>query len=84
MTSQEIHTKLVEIFKEEAKLDEADFGEGQPLTGLVESLTLLEIICRIEDEFGLEISDDQIPNLKTFDDVVSGVNQLLALKAKSA
>jgi acyl carrier protein len=77
MTQQEIRTKLIEIMKEEARLDEAVFVEGQPLAGLVESLTLLEIICRIEDEFGLEIEDERIPELKTFDDVVNGVSQLL-------
>ncbi len=78
MTDQEIRTKLIEIIKEEARLDEEAFTQGQPLAGLIESLTLLEIICRIEEEFDLEIEDEQIPDLKTFDDVVNGVNQLLS------
>jgi acyl carrier protein len=77
MTEQEIRTKLTEIFKKEAKLDGDDFLQGQPLAGLVDSLTLLEIVCQVEDEFGLEIEDEQIPDLKTFDDVVDGVVHLL-------
>jgi acyl carrier protein len=77
MTEQEIRAKLTEIFKEETKLNEDDFLQGQPLSGLVDSLTLLEIVCQVEDEFGLEIEDEQIPDLKTFDDVVEGVVQLL-------
>lgn len=80
MTEQEIRTKLTEIFKEEARLNEDNFLQGQPLAGLVDSLTLLEIVCQVEDEFGLEIEDEQIPDLKTFDDVVYGVIQLLGQK----
>jgi acyl carrier protein len=78
MTDQEIRAKLIEIIKKEAKLDEADFLQGQPLAGLIDSLTLLEVVCQVEDEFGLEIEDEQIPDLKTFDDVVKGVTQLLS------
>jgi acyl carrier protein len=78
MTDQEIRAKLIEIITKEAKLDEADFLQGQSLAGLIDSLTLLEIVCQVEDEFGLEIEDEQIPDLKTFDDVVKGVTQLLS------
>ena len=78
MTEQEIRAKLTEIFKAEVKLNEDDFLQGQPLSDIVDSLTLLEIVCQVEDEFDLEIEDEQIPNLKTFDDVVSGVAKLLA------
>jgi acyl carrier protein len=80
MTEQEIRAKLTEIFKEETKLNEDDFLQGQPLANLVDSLTLLEIVCQVEDEFGLEIEDEQIPDLKTFDDVVDGVMKLLVEK----
>jgi acyl carrier protein len=80
MTEQEIRAKLIEIFKEAARLDERAFLQGQPLAGLIDSLTLLEIVCQVEDEFGLEIEDEQIPDLKTFDDVVAGVMQLLSEK----
>jgi acyl carrier protein len=80
MTEQEIRAKLTKIFKEETKLNEDDFLQGQPLANLVDSLTLLEIVCQVEDEFGLEIEDEQIPDLKTFDDVVDGVMKLLVEK----
>ena len=76
MTEQEIRTKLVEIFTEEAKLNQDEFLQGQPLASLIDSLTLLEIVCQIEDTFGLEIEDEQIPELKTFDDVVEGITRL--------
>ncbi len=78
MTEQEIRTRLSQIFKEEAALEEDQFLAGQSLTNLVDSLTLLEIVCQIEETFDLEIEDEQIPDLKTFDDVVAGVVQLLA------
>jgi len=60
------------------------FLQGQPLAGLVDSLTLLEIICQVEDTFGLEIEDEKIPELKTFDHVVEGVAHLLAQKQAGA
>ncbi|MBN1995566.1 MAG: acyl carrier protein [Anaerolineae bacterium] len=76
MTEQEIRTKLVEIFEEEAKLDRDELLQGQPLANLIDSLTLLEIVCQIEDTFELEIEDEQIPELKTFADVVEGITRL--------
>ncbi len=78
MTEQEIRTKLSQILKKETALEEDEFLAGQSLTNLVDSLTLLDIICQIEETFDLEIEDEQIPDLKTFDDVVAGVVQLLA------
>ncbi len=78
MTEQEIRTKLSQIFKKETALEEDEFLAGQSLTNLVDSLTLLDIVCQIEETFNLEIEDEQIPDLKTFDDVVAGVVQLLA------
>ncbi len=78
MTEQEIRASLTQIFKKETALEEDEFLEGQSLTNLVDSLTLLDIICQIEETFDLEIEDEQIPDLKTFDDVVAGVVQLLA------
>jgi acyl carrier protein len=84
MTDAEIRGKLIDIIKEEAKVSEEAFTQGQPLSSLVDSLTLLEIICRVEDDFGLEIEDDQIPQLKTFEDVVDGVAHLLAQKQAGA
>ncbi len=35
-----------------------------------DSLDVVELLMAIEDEFGLEIPDDEIENIKTVDDLV--------------
>jgi len=58
-------------------LEEPEFINAQSFEGLIDSLTLLEIVCQIEDEFDLEIDDDQIPEIKSFDEVVKVVTQMV-------
>jgi acyl carrier protein len=78
MEEQDVRAKLIQIIAEEGKLEEKEFVHGQLLADLLDSLTILEIACQVEDEFKVQIDDKQIPNLKTFDDIVNGVLRLMA------
>lgn len=70
--------KLVEIVKEYVEIDEStitlesnfmmDFG--------VDSFTLSEIACAIEDEFDVEIPDRKVHELKTVGDVVNFLEEI--------
>ncbi len=41
-----------------------------------DSLDVVDLIMSIEDEFGLEVPDDQVENIKTVGDVVSYIENL--------
>lgn len=77
MTKQDIRATLIQIFKEETKLEEEAFLNRQALEDFVDSLTLLEIVFKIENKFNIEVDDEKIPDMKNFEDVVTGVEQLL-------
>jgi len=77
MTEQDVRQKLIKIITEEARLEEAEFINAQSFEGLIDSLTLLEIVCQIEDDFELEIDDEQIPDINSFDEVVNLVKTMV-------
>jgi acyl carrier protein len=77
MSEQEVRQKLIEIIKEQAKLEEDEFINARSFEKIIDSLTLLEIVCEIEDDFDLEIDDEQISQLRSFDEVVTQVNQMV-------
>ena len=41
-----------------------------------DSLDVVDLIMSIEDEFGLEVPDDQVENIKTVGDVVNYIENL--------
>jgi acyl carrier protein len=41
-----------------------------------DSLDVLEIVMMLEDEFGIEIADQDVPRLRTVDDLVRYVERL--------
>lgn len=62
--------KIYEILKDKFKLDEInddmkfkDFG--------VDSISLIEMVMDLEDEFNIEMEDDVIANFSTVGDVVN-------------
>jgi acyl carrier protein len=47
----------------------------------LDSLDLVAVIVHIQDHFGVEIDPDEIPNLRTVDDVVSSLKSQLQAAA---
>ena len=39
-----------------------------------DSVDLVEILMSLEDEFGISIADEAIPNIKTIDDIVKFID----------
>ena len=78
MTEQEIYEKIVEIIQESRG---KEFQVSQTLSlkdDLQEdSVDLMEFILTVEDEFGIEISDEDIDELKNVSDVVACVQKNL-------
>lgn len=67
--------KIAEIIASQLRADQADITED---TNVMEdlgadSLDVVEILMAIEENFGVSVSDDKIPNLKTVRDIVEYV-----------
>ena len=67
--------KIAEIIASQLRADQADITED---TNVMEdlgadSLDVVEILMAIEKNFGVSVSDDEIPNLKTVRDIVEYV-----------
>lgn len=78
MTEQEIYERIVEIIQESR-------GEGFQVSQTLslkddlqaDSVDLMEFILTVEDEFGIEILDEDIDELKNVSDVVACVQKNL-------
>ena len=76
MTEQEIYERIVEIIQESR-------GEGFQVSQTLslkddlkaDSVDLMEFILTVEDEFGVEISDEEIDELNNVRDVVACVQK---------
>ena len=67
--------KICDIIANQLRADPADITED---TNVMEdlgadSLVVMEILVATEDNFGVAVSDDEIPNLKTVRDIVEYV-----------
>ena len=67
--------KICDIIANQLRADPADITED---TNVMEdlgadSLDVMEILVAIEDNFGVAVSDDEIPNLKNVHDIVEYV-----------
>jgi acyl carrier protein len=72
MTKEEIFTRSKQIVIERSGIDESKIVENASLRndlGL-DSLDIVELIMELEDEFEIEIPDEEADNLKTVGDVI--------------
>ena len=78
MTEQKIYERVVEIIQESRG---KEFQVSQTLSLKddlqADSVDLMEFILTVEDEFGIEISDEDIDELKNVSDVVACVQKNL-------
>jgi len=68
----ELQERVIKIVSEATKMDAANISEK---TNLIEdlnldSLDMVEMMMKMEDEFGVEIPEDESEKLKTISDVV--------------
>ena len=83
-SKEEIAAKVKEIFKRTLKVAPEKL---LPETSLkddlnLDSLDMIEVVYEIEDEFDVQIPEDRIQEITTFDDVVEGL--AAALEAKGS
>lgn len=78
MTEQKIYEKIVEIIQE-SRGEEFQVSQTLSLKDdlQADSVDLMEFILTVEDKFGIEISDEDIDELKNVSDVVACVQKIL-------
>lgn len=73
-TTQE---KVFAIIADKLKIDKSSIHENSTLQDLgADSLALVEIIMKLEEQFGIEIDDEKAEKLKNVADVVNYVQSL--------
>ena len=80
MEKSEIETRLRTIFRTFSKPDAPEITDDEPLSGRFDSLTILEMVFRFEDEFQIEIDTAGLHDLKTFRSLVDAVEKLVKTK----
>ena len=68
-----VRQTLIEIFKDCSLCDESEFVHNQPLNDLFDSMTRIEILNEIDDQWELDVNLESIIKLNTFDEVVDFV-----------
>ena len=67
----ELQEKIVKLISDATKVDAANInGETSFVDDLnLDSLDMVELMMKMEDEFGVEIPEDDAENLKTIGDI---------------
>lgn len=71
-----IYDKVVDIIKEEFKVDNISENTIIREDLGTDSIGLLELVMAIEDEFDIEISDENLDNIVTVKDIVDNIEKL--------
>ncbi len=68
----ELQNKVIELVSESTKIEAANIkAESHFVEDLnLDSLDMVELMMKMEDEFGVEIPEDETENLKSVKDVV--------------
>lgn len=80
MSNEDIKTKVREVICESAQMNIESIGDGDNLhTDLgIDSLTLLEIALRVDQEFGTDFPEEELMKMSSVEKAAELVEQRLA------
>lgn len=81
-----MHTldRLRTLAARELSLDGAALELQTPLSSLhIDSLALVDFIFKVEEEFGIRVSDERISNMRTIGDLERSISELLPATPES-
>jgi acyl carrier protein len=69
----ELQDKVVKLVSDATKVEAGNISEGTSFVDdlNLDSLDMVELMMKMEDEFGVEIPEDETENLKSVGDVVN-------------
>jgi acyl carrier protein len=69
----ELQDKVVKLVSDATKVEAGNISEGTSFVDdlNLDSLDMVELMMKMEDEFGVEIPEDETENLKNVGDVVN-------------
>ncbi|MFM1514968.1 phosphopantetheine-binding protein [Helcococcus ovis] len=70
-----IKERIIEMIKSELMIDKFDLDADLVKDYEIDSIGLLDFIMSIEEEFDIEISDSELAELKTVNDVIAVVER---------
>ncbi len=74
-----IYKKIKELISTQFNIDEKEITKDTSFKDTLnaDSLDLVELIMALEDEFGLEVEDEDMENIKTVGDAVEYITNAL-------
>ncbi len=72
--SADIETKMLKIISEFTSVTKEELLNMNMEEASIDSLAKAELLFRIEDEFKITILDSDVPNLKSFSDLIDIVD----------
>ena len=77
----DVEAKVKEILVEQLMVDEIEVTPGATLVDDLgaDSFDIVEIVMQLEEEFDLEIPDDEVEGIKTVQDVIDSLKKKLKL-----
>ena len=74
-SSEDTFSKVAALVAEKLNIDKSRVTQGATLTDLgADSLDLVEIIMKMEEQFGIEINDEDAEKMNNVADVVAYIN----------
>ncbi|MDI9504465.1 MAG: acyl carrier protein [Bacillota bacterium] len=73
--------RMEQIFKQTVKVDNLEPSMKLREIGL-DSIDLVEVMMELEDEFGIEFTNEEMLSFKTVDDVRKNIEEKLAKTSK--
>jgi len=72
----EVYEKVKEMIVEQLGVDEEEVSPSKSFRDLnADSLDVVELVMAIEEEFDLEISDEEVENIRTVEEVVNYIQE---------
>ena len=79
--STDLTSRVIDVLVQTQRLDPERVTAASTFEELgVDSLDGINIAFALENEFGVDIPDDALPQLRSVQDIVSGIEKLLAAK----
>ena len=78
MTRGEIEQKVIAIIHDQKTIPDEALAPDTPLADLgIDSLDALSILFAVEESFGITVPDDRARSIRTMDDMITTIEELL-------